>query len=306
MVEIISKLETFFGINDINLFFNQADRYDENKSKKKFLANHMNENNLRKWVLIPKEDIIKCKSCSMNNYIFKYERYIYISQMPTKDLSELIFGSIQEEKLSKCDFCNGREVRCIIESKIMDYPQVLIVVISKNVVNSFSLQNNIIFWNNEKSISYSLNHFIEDGTSSIYFICKDKIMYCQRYENNQFLNLENIFTKKPIVLFYYLRRNENNTHIISNNINIPQLQNVNMQNNSNININMVLNNNQGNNQINNSLNQEKQYQNMNIQNINNSINNQNMNMPNISNMNILNQNMNFQNNNNLNNLYCII
>ena len=81
----------------------------------------------------------------------------------------------------------------------------------------FFLQNNIIFWNNEKSIAYSLNNFIEGGTNYIYYICKEKIMCCQRYENNQLLNMENTFTKKPIVLFYNLIKMNNNVNNLPNN-----------------------------------------------------------------------------------------
>ena len=70
--------------------------------------------------------------------------------------------------------------------------------------NNFSLVNNIILNNINGSISYSLNHFIEAETNSLYFIHKAQLLFCQKFENNQFFNMETVQNKKPIVLFYYL------------------------------------------------------------------------------------------------------
>ena len=241
--EIISKLELFFGTKYIKESFNQVAQCDS-KTKEKFLANHVNGNIIQKFILIPKEEEINCKECHVKSYQYKYERFIYINEIIQNGLSELIFGSIQEEKLSKlCNFCNGKETKCIIENKIIDYPQVLIVVISKNFINKFSFNNNVYFSNSDKSFSYSLNHFIEAETNTLYFICSSKKDYCLKFEKNQWYNPENIMSKRPSVLFYYLIKNINNLDNNSNNINIQQqqqqmnIQNMNIKSPNNLGMN---------------------------------------------------------------------
>ena len=274
--EIISKLELIFGTKYIKESFNQVGQYDS-KRKEKFLANHVNGNIIQKFILIPKEEEINCKECHIKSYQYKYERFIYINEIIQNGLSELIFGSIQEEKLSKlCNFCNGKETKCTIENKIIYYPQVLIVVISKNVFNKFSFNNNVYLSNSAQSISYSLNHFIEAGTNSFYFICSGKKDHCQKFENNQWYNPENVMIKRPIVLFYYLIKNNNNMNINPSNINMQQQQQkMNMQN---MNINSP--NNLGMNNFSSPVNNQKiASNNMNMpfnQNNNNAPNNGNM------------------------------
>ena len=277
--EIISKLETFFGMKDIKYSFDQAEQFDGKKRKEKFLTYHINGNILQKYILIPKEEKINCTQCFVNSYQYKYERFIYINKILKKGLSELIFVSYKEDKLSKvCNFCNGRETKCVIENKIIDFPRVLIIVIAKNYVNTFSFKDNVNLSNNDNSISYSLNHFIEAETNSFYFICKGQEGQCQKFENNQLFNLEKVINKKPITLFYYLTRKNNNISMQQ------QQQNINMQNNiNNMNINSPNNfmmnnfNNQGNNQQvqSNNMNMPSKPNNI-VNNMNSSPNNPNM------------------------------
>ena len=306
--EILEYLETFFEKIDNN-HNNELSIFEERERKEKFLANHFNGNIIQKYILIPKEEIINCKQCGMNSFVFKYERFIYINEIRNNGLSQVIFEANKENTKKECNFCNGKETKCIVENEIIEYPQVLLVIIGKNFINNFSLVNNIILNNNNGSISYSLNHFIESETNSLYFIHKAQILFCQKFENNQFFNMETVQNKKPIVLFYYLSRNYNNINIGFNNINNQQGQNMNILNNKNFmnnnNFGLLNPNNQGINlnipfnQMNEMRNQIQDNKNNIMMNMGRVISNQNNQMM-IPNINIMNQNMNNPNQNIIN------
>ena len=93
----------------------------------------------------------------------------------------------------------------------MDFPEILIVIISPFQVNNFQIIHNLTFTNG--IISYSLTRFIESTNNCLYWI-NDKItMVCHKYEITRFGGPEKIADKKPIVLFYNLVRNAINNEI---------------------------------------------------------------------------------------------
>ena len=135
------------------------------------MEKHRNGNIIQKLFLIPKEEIISCKKCGMKTYQFNYDKFIYIRN-PSKDLIFLkIFLPQVEHKIKgkSCIFCNGQETEYSMVTKILDYPEKLIVIVDPTQVNNFSIGLNSVV-SNGKNLSYSLNQFIEANTNILYQI----------------------------------------------------------------------------------------------------------------------------------------
>ena len=114
----------------------QSSSYDESKGLNKFMEKHRNGNIIQKLFLIPKEEIISCKKCGMKTFLFNYSEFIYIRN-PSKDLIFLkIFLPQVEHKIKgkSCIFCDGQETESTIETKILDYPEKLIVIVDPTQV----------------------------------------------------------------------------------------------------------------------------------------------------------------------------
>ena len=283
-----------------NEYYNQSEQYDEVNARKFFMDRHNKGNLIRKLFFIPKEEKILCKKCGMNTFNFGYDKYIYIKNPQT----ELIFQKLFTQKKgvnkgSSCNFCNGQFTEYSFETKFLDYPEKLIVIIESNQVNNFCLGLNLLITNGV-NINYSLSKFIESNTNSLYWINEKNTNVCHKYINNGFGEPERIETKKPIVLFYNLKKN--NINNINSQINIQNQsnqvnQNINSQNNAQPmnpnNINQVFGNKQQMNFIQNipnmNMNPQNNFQN-NFQNGQNQMNNNNINFQNN------NFNNNFQNN----------
>ena len=268
----------------------QSSNYDEEKGLNRFMKEHRKGNIIQKLFLIPKEEIVSCKKCGMKTFYFYYAEYIYIKN-PQEDLIfQKLFTTQSEHKLKgkSCVFCNGTETESTIVTKVLDYPENLIVIIEPTQVNNFNIGLNTVATNGV-NLSYSFNQFIEANTNILYQINPNN-MSCHPFNKD---GKENIFNKKPIVLFYKLIKINTsvnkNTQLDKNN----QIEKSFMQQNFN-NQNNFQNNFNDNNMNNNNNNFQNNNFNMNFQNNNNfpiQFNNMNNNM----NQNL---NMNFNNNNN--------
>ena len=283
--ELLTELDSNREINNDNCI--QSEQYDEEKGLKKFMEKLKNKNIIQKLFFIPKEEKICCKECGMNTFKFYYSKYILIQNPLNELLSKKIFMPEIENKLDKfCNFCNGQITNLTIEKKILDFPEILIVIISLSEVNNFQIRNNLFFTNG--IVSYSLNKFIESTNNCLYCIDDKNNMICHKYKETgyRFEEEEKTENKRPIVLFYKLINNPINQNNISDNIKtidvLNQIKNY-PKPKTEININK---NQQNLNQVN------IQQQNINFQFQNNEINQQNM-IPQITNqfnqMNINNQ-----------------
>ena len=251
----------------------------------------------------------------MKTYQFNYGKFIYIKN-PSKDLifQKIFLPQVEHKiKVKSCVFCNGHETECTIETKVLDYPEKLIVIIEQSQVNIFNIGLNLAV-SNGRNISYSLIQFIDAYNNILYQINQDNTNVCHPIGINIYIN-EDISSKKPIVLFYDLKKCNNsinvNSQINNNQFENQQFQqNFNQQNNFQNNVNNFQNNyfnknfqnnfdNNFQNQFNKMNNNIQGNLNMNFNNNNNMINNLGMNN-NGNNMNMPNQN-NFINNNNFNN-----
>ena len=68
-----------------------------------------------------------------------------------------------------CSFYNGAITSCSIETKILDFPKVLIVIIEPYQINNFQISSNLVF-NDGKTKEYKLSQFIENNTNFFYII----------------------------------------------------------------------------------------------------------------------------------------
>ena len=287
--KLLTKLDSNREINNDNCI--QSEQYDEEKGLKKFMEKLKNKNIIQKLFFIPKEEKICCKKCGMNIFQFYYSKYILIQNPLNELLSKKIFMPEIENKLDKfCNFCNGQITNLTIEKKILDFPEILIVIISLSEVNNFQIRNNLFFTNG--IVSYSLNKFIESTNNCLYCIDDKNNMICHKYKETgyRFEEEEKIENKRPIVLFYKLINNPINQNNISDNIKTIDVLNQ-IKNYPKPKTEINMNKNQQN------LNQMNiQQQNINFQFQNNEINQQNM-IPQITNqfnqMNINNQQQNF-------------
>ena len=296
--EILTKLDDNSKIN--KEFYNQTSQYDEQKGLKNFMELHNKGNIIQKLFLIPKQETIICKHCNFKTYKFIYEQFILIKNPLNELLFQKIFNTeLMHQKGKFCSYCSGRITEYSIESKIICFPEILIILIEPNQVINFSLESNLHITNGQ-NILYILKLFIEADSNLLYLVNNNS---CQKLDaNNNLGNYENIKGKKSIVLFYQLMliNPPTNSNSIQLQNNSSQGQNFQFQNNSNINNNIPIDNNLNNFQQNNCNMQNNNYNNP--QNINNNIQNNNMNNNNYQNTNIQNiQNINMNNNNYQNN-----
>ena len=293
--ELLTKLDPNKEINEE--YYDQSLQFDEEKGLKIFMEKHKNKNIIQQLFYIPKEEKVFCKKCWMNTFDFYYSKYILIQNPLNEFIFQKTFQPEKEVKKDKyCNFCNGQITNIAIERKILDFPEILIVIISPFQVNNFQIIQNLTFTNG--IISYSLARFIESTNNCLYWINDKNTTICHKYEITRFGGPEKIKNKKPIVLFYNLIRNFTDNKDINRNLFNNLNDNLIIKNEQN-NINNNLINQQ--NQLNTNTQLMNQQQNIFQQNFNQNINlnNQIMNQPNIQNMN--NQGfINLQNNNNNN------
>ena len=292
--ELLTKLNPNSQINKD--YYDQSLQYDEEKGLKKFMEKHKNKNTIQQLFFIPKEEKIFCKKCLMDTFHFYYSKYILIQNPLNEFIFQKIFQVENEEKKDRdCNFCCQKR-DLTIQRKTLDFPEILIVIISPFQVNNFQIIQNLTFTNG--IISYSLARFIESTNNCLYWINDKNTTICHKYEITRFGGPEKIKNKKPIVLFYNLIRNFTDNKDINRNLFNNLNDNLIIKNEQN-NINNNLINQQ--NQLNTNTQLMNQQQNIFQQNFNQNINlnNQIMNQPNIQNMN--NQGfINLQNNNNNN------
>ena len=314
--DIFDKIDSGLSQENNNDFENsQLYIYDEDKSKEKFLKKNKNPSTIKKLFFLSKETITLCKECNLNTYNFNYAKFFLIDLDKEKNnisLSDKILESEEIQSKEKCSFCTGKLTDCIKKEKIIDYPEILIVILEGKKFNNFTLEyNNEILCNNRLNILYNLVSFIDSGTDCVYIQEKNNWYKCT--ENNK-KKIEDYWKKNPVVLFYKLtdrkyinqiingekvNNNLKNTENYFKNDFIPQtniqgnkINNKMLQNSVNVNSNLYNNCNSVNNIYNNNFN--------NTNKINNFNNNLNYSASNIFNFMNFNQN-NLNNNINTNN-----
>ena len=327
--EILTKLDPDNQINKD--YYSQPEQYNEEKGLKKFMEKLNNKNIIQKLFLIPKEEKISCKNCGIDTFKFYFGKYIMIKNPINELLFQKVFQPESEAKRDKsCNFCNGQTTDFTFERKTLDFPEILIVIISPSQVNNFNISENLIFTNG--MISYSLIKFIESTNNCLYFINDKNNMICHKCEITRLGAPEKILDKKPIVLFYNkfnnslnnLNINDNNQNnivktidVLNNNIQIQNPQNLlnpktyvsknrqinnNQQNVGQQNINLLLMNQQLNQKLINPQIMNNQNNIINFDNNQGFMNQQNCFQNNIINNNIFGNNMNQFNNMNNNNM----
>ena len=245
---------------------------------------HKKASLIQKIFFCPQEKIVHCP-CSLTSYAFNYKKYFSID-LNKENNSVLLSKKILEKEISygneKCSFCFKDNLKS--ESFLIDFSEILIVILKGYHYEKFSISNNLKLCN-DKVHFYNLLCFVELYTNIVYFK-DDNNNWLKFLGNNIKEKVEDIETIKPKILFYknIKNRNNNNESNNINNLNNFSSNNVNKNNIININQNKAINN--SNNNINNNLN------NMSNKNINN---NNNMNFMNINNMMMM---KNFNNGNN--------
>ena len=189
---------------------NQVAQYDEIKAKKNFLEKNKNTSIIKQLFFISKEDILFCSGCKMNIYNFYYSNYFLIDLDKEKKevlLNDKFYASEDIQIKQKCNFCSGKELDCIKNEKIFDYPKILIVLLDGKQFQKFKLKNNIyIFCNNNQDILYYLISFIESDTNIVYFEKSTKwYKYIEKDKKEESRDYDK---KSPIVLFYRLTKRE--------------------------------------------------------------------------------------------------
>ena len=103
----------------------------------------------------------------MKTYQSNHVKFIFIRNPQIDLIFQKIFTQQSEHKFKdkSCQFCNGQETETTIVTKILDYPQNLIVIIEQSQVNNFKIGLNLVI-SNGITLSYSLNQFIEANKSS--------------------------------------------------------------------------------------------------------------------------------------------
>ena len=293
--DILDKIDLGLSKENKNEFENnQLSKYDENKSKEKFLQKNKNPSIIKKLFFLSKEKIILCDECSLNVYNFYYAKFILIDLDKEKNkisLSEKILEIEEFKSKEKCSFCSGKLTNSLVKEKIFDYPEILIVLLDGNQFNNFKLENNIeILCNNNIDILYNLVSFIESETNAVYIQEKNNLYKSK--ENNK-IKSGDYWKKNPTVLFYKLTDRQYINQIVhavkddNNKINIeyynknefiPQTniqrnKNTNKMFHNNLNMNSNrYNNNYNNNIINNSKRNDINQFNNNLNNKNNYMN----------------------------------
>ena len=258
-------------------YYNQSAQYDEEKGLKNFLEKFKKNNIIQKF-FIPKEEKISCKKCGMNTFQFYFKKYIFIQNPYNESIKQKLFNLETETKKDKsCNFCNGQITDITIERKILDLPEILIVIISPYQINNFSISKNKDI--KYGMIEYKLDKFIEFTNNSLYRVNDKDRSSCHKWEINRYGDKENVDNKKPIVLFYNLIKQNN----FNGQIKTIDVLNANSFNNGANQQANVQNMNQQKNQTN--INKNNNFQQQNI--------NQQKNQTNISKVNNFQQNMKF-------------
>lgn len=205
--------------------FNSSYYNDEEKQKKNFVEANKNGSIVQKLFYIPQEQKIKCK-CKNITYNYFFEKFLLVDlNKETNEilLKDKIFTSKKMNKKESCNFCpqnNSKEV----EEFFFDFPKILIVYLKGEKIHKFSLSSNFDVKDSIKNASYSLASFIELNTNLVYFKLRNNWYY---YNENYLLDKANIERKKPIILVYRLKNNDNsfiNNDIKSNNPNNKDLK----------------------------------------------------------------------------------
>ena len=106
-----------------------------------------------------------------------------------------------------CSFCNGLITDCSIGTKILSFPEVLIVIIEPNQANYFQLLPNLKI-SDGKAIEYKLSQFIENNTNYFYAINSFNSNLCHKFnDQNKYGNGVQVHKKKLIVLFFVIPKN---------------------------------------------------------------------------------------------------
>ena len=117
----------------------------------------------------------------MNTFQFYFGKYIMIKNPINELLFQKVFQPESEAKRDKsCNFCNGQLTDFTIERKTLDFPEILIVLISPLQINNFLIETNLTFTNG--IISYCLSRFIESTNNCLYWINDKNTMICHKYE----------------------------------------------------------------------------------------------------------------------------
>jgi len=160
MNDIFEKIDSELSNENINDFINkqknQIDQYDEIKAKNKFLEKNKNASIIKKSFFITKEEILLCNECNMSMYNFYYSKFFLIDL--DKEKIEIIlneyFSKIEDISINqKCNFCAGKTTNYTKKEKIIEYPEILIVILDGKNFNNFKLENNMyILCNNAQDI----------------------------------------------------------------------------------------------------------------------------------------------------------
>ena len=139
---------------------NHVAQYDEIKAKNKFLENNKNPSIIKKMFFITKEEILLCNECNMSMYNFYYSKFFLIDldkEEKEISLNEHFFKPEDTSTKQNCNFCAGKATICTKKEKIIDYPEILIVILDGKNFNNFKLENNkYILCNNGQDILYDL------------------------------------------------------------------------------------------------------------------------------------------------------
>ena len=204
-------------INNVN---NQFDKYNEAKSFKDFKKKYEKSSIIKKIFFIPKEIIQYCPVSNMACYNFVFRKFILIElDKEIKDikLNEKIF--LSEEKTEKvvchCSLCGGRKTDSIMKKKVLNCPEVLIVILEGKNYSIFNMKNNINILNINNTILYNLKCFIEAHKNDVYF---ESYGDWFKYANNNVEIGNNYDMRNPAVLIYKLNNN-NNKNLKEDNVN---------------------------------------------------------------------------------------
>ena len=166
---------------------NEIARYDEIKAKNEFFEKNKNTSIINKLFFITKEDILLCNECCMSMYNFYYSNFFLIDLDKEEKEISLNDHFLKMEDISiyqKCLFCAGKTTNCTKKEKIIDYPEILIVILDGKNFNNFKLENNMeLSCNNGHVIFlYDLISFIESDTNFVYI--KESNKWYKYFENN--------------------------------------------------------------------------------------------------------------------------
>ena len=86
-----------------------------------------------------------CNECKMSIYNFYYSKFFLIDldkEVKEVLLNDKIFKSEYIQIKQKCSFCDGKITNSFKKEKILDYPEILIVLLDGKEFKNFKLENN--------------------------------------------------------------------------------------------------------------------------------------------------------------------